>query len=192
MRAIGALSPWRGPSLRMRVSPPARSVYRGPISANSLCAMSLSRINATTWRCKNTLRSSSAVAFLALVMHFSTTGRRALALASVVTMASAAMREATRLPIMAFWCSASPPKRRPFRGRPGIELMAGSTFLSAQRQAPLVQLLQDFVEGLLAEVGDRQQVVLGLLHQFADRVDLSPLEAVAGPLGQIQVLDWRG
>ena len=52
-------------------------------------------------------------------MHFSATGRSALALASVVTSDSAAISEATRLPSMAFWWAASPPSRRPF-GVPSI------------------------------------------------------------------------
>jgi hypothetical protein len=54
-------------------------------------------MNDTTWRWLWTPPR------LALVMTFSATGRSALALASVVTMASAAMRLATRLPNMAFW-----------------------------------------------------------------------------------------
>src|SRR5947209_3640725 len=132
--------------------------------------MSLSRMNATTWRCRCTARPSSTWAFLALVTHFSTTGRSAFAWASVVTMASAAMSEATRLPIMAFWCSASPPKRGPLRGRPG-SVITGSALLGPKRQAALVQLLEHLVERLLAEVGDRQEVVLGLLDQLAHGVD---------------------
>ena len=58
-------------------------------------------MNATTWRwlCRPPLR--------ALVIIFSATGRSALALASVVTIASAAMSEATRLPNMAFWCGGA-------------------------------------------------------------------------------------
>ncbi len=75
-------------------------------------------MKATTWRCW------CSPPFLALVTHFSTTGRSALALASVVMMPSAAISEATRLPIMAFWWAASPPKRRPFLGRPGMPDMA--------------------------------------------------------------------
>src|SRR3954471_22977088 len=118
-------------------------------------------------------------------MHFSTMGRSALALASVVTRASAAMNDATRLPNMAFWWAASPPKRRPFLGVAGT----GLPLLGAQGQAPLVELLEHLVERLLAEVGDGQQVVLGLGDQLAHGVDLGPLEAVAGTLGQIEVLD---
>src|SRR5687767_14478182 len=145
--------------------------------------MSLSRMNATTsrWRC--------TPPFLALVTTFSTTGRSALALASVVTSASAAMSEATRLPIIAFWWAASPPKRRPFFGAPGTPI--GSAFLGAQREAALVELLDDLVERLLAEVGDGQQVVDGLLDQFAHGVDLRPLEAVAGTLGEVEILDGQ-
>jgi hypothetical protein len=71
-------------------------------------------MNETTRRCRCT------PPFLALVTTFSTTGRRALALASVVTSASAAISDATRLPIIAFWWAASPPKRRPFLGVPGM------------------------------------------------------------------------
>ena len=61
--------------------------------------------------------------------------------------------------------------------------------LRAQLQAALVELLDDLVEGLLAEVGDGQEVVLGLQEELADRVHLRPLEAVAGALGQVEVLD---
>src|SRR3954454_19969983 len=118
-------------------------------------------------------------------MHFSTMGRRALALASVVTRPSAAMNDATRLPNMAFWWAASPPKRRPFFGVAGTALAS----LGAQGQAPLVELLQHLVQRLLTEVGDGQQVVLRLQHELADGVDLGPLEAVAGALGEVEVLD---
>src|SRR3954469_9061226 len=133
----------------------------------------------------------SAAAFLALVTHFSTTGRRALALATVVTMPSAAMSEATRLPIIAFWWAASPPKRRPFFGVPGTPIGQALAFLAPQGETALVELLEDLVERLLAEVGDGQQVVLGLEHQLADGVDLGPLQAVAGPLGQVKILDGQ-
>src|SRR6267378_1921151 len=137
--------------------------------------MSLSRMNATTWRWWST------PPFLALVTIFSATGRSALAFASVVTRPSAAISDATRLPIIAFWWAAPPPKRRPFFGVAGT----GLTLLDPQRQAPFVELLDDLVERLLAEVGDGEQVVLGLLHQLADGVDLGALEAVAGTLGEV-------
>src|SRR5205807_8714239 len=141
--------------------------------------MSLSRMKATTWRCWCT------PPFFAFVITFSATGRSALALASVVTNASAAMSDATRLPIMAFWWAALPPKRRPFLGVPS---MAGLP-LGAEGEAALVELLQHLVEGLLAEVGDGQEVLRALLHELADRVELGPAEAVAGPLRQVEVPD---
>src|SRR5262245_54790635 len=118
-------------------------------------------------------------------MSFSATGRSALALASVVTMPSAANRLAARLAIISRWWAALPPNRRPFLGVAGMAV----SVLGAQRQAALVELGDDLVERLLAEVGDGQQVVLRLLHQLAHGVHLGPLEAVAGALGQVEVLD---
>src|SRR2546421_12418326 len=133
------------------------------MSSNSLRAMSLSRMNDTT------SRSRCTPPFLALVTHFSITGRSALALASVVTRYSAATSEATRLPNIAFWWAASPPKRGPFFGRPRT-----SALLGAEGQAPLVQLLPDLVARLLAEAGDGQEVGLRPQDQLADGVDLGP------------------
>ena len=76
--------------------------------------MSLSRMKATTLRWRATPPLAAAV------MTFSATGRRALALASVVTRYSAAISEATRLPIIAFWWAELPPNRRPFFGVPSM------------------------------------------------------------------------
>src|SRR4051812_21402973 len=101
--------------------------------------MSLSRMNDTTWRWLCT------PPFLALVMIFSATGRSALAFASVVTMPSAAISDATRLPSIALWCAASPPNRGPFFGVAGI---ADSALLNPEREAALVELLDDLVEAL--------------------------------------------
>src|SRR6185437_2059887 len=140
--------------------------------------MSLSRMRPTTRRCWWT------PPFRAAVMHFSATGRRALALASVVTRDSAAISDATRLPSMAFWWAASPPRRRPRLGVPCIALVLGP-----QREAALVEPLDDLVERLLAEVGDAEEVVVGPLDQLPDGVDLRPLQAVPGPLGQVELLD---
>src|SRR3954447_2456881 len=116
-------------------------------------------------------------------MTFSAIGRSALAFASVVTRASAAISDATRLAIMSRWWEAELPKRRALRGVPCMSV------LHPELEAALVELGLHLVEGLLAEVRDRQQVVVGLDQQLADRVDLGPLEAVAGTLGQVEVLD---
>src|SRR4029077_214198 len=110
----------------------------------------------------------------------------ALAFASVVTIDSAAMSDATRLPSIAFWWAEDPPRRRP---RLGVACIAGSLVPRAQRQPALVQALDDFVGRLLAEVRDGQQVLHGALDQLADRVDLGALEAVARALGEVQLLD---
>jgi len=88
------------------------------------------------------------------------------------------------LPIMAFWWAELPPKRRPFFGVPSM-----TSVLHPQGQTPLVELLEHLVERLLPEVGDVQQVVQRAVDQLADGVDLGPLEAVPGPLGEVQVLD---
>ena len=56
----------------------------------------------------------------AFVITFSAIGRRALALASVVTMASAATSELTRLAISRRWWPALPPNRRLLRGVAGM------------------------------------------------------------------------
>src|SRR3954447_11583086 len=116
-------------------------------------------------------------------MSFSAIGRNALALASVVVMPSAAISDAARLAIISFWCCELPPKLRARRGVAGIVVFLyvenlGAWRSAAQRQAALVELLLDLVQALLPEVGDVQQVVLGLGEQLADRVDLRPLEAV--------------
>src|SRR5438552_5000862 len=150
------------------------------MSSNSLWAMSLSLMKATTWRWRWT------PPFFALVITRSTTGLSALALASVVTIASAVTSDATRLPSIAFSWAAPLPRRAPRLGVPRM-----SALLGPQRQPPLVELLEDLVQGLLAEVGDRQEIVLGALGQLADAVDLGPLQAVPRPLGKVEVLDRK-
>src|SRR5438067_6590619 len=111
----------------------------------------------TTRRCRWT------PPFFALRISCSAYGRRALALVSVVTIASDAKKCAQRLAIISRWCWGLCPKRGPFLGRPGIALL-----LDPQRQAALVELLDDFLKRLLAEVRDGEQVVFGLLDELTD------------------------
>src|SRR5215218_7473127 len=159
------------------------------MSSKSLATISSSRRNDTTRRRLWTLSVRPRL------VSFSAMGRRALAFASVVTMASAANSDAARLAIIAFWWEAEPPKRRALRGvgigTTSVGLRDGGGRAALEGQAALVQLGDDLVEGLLAEVGDGQQVVLGLLEQLAHRVDLGPLEAVPGTLGEVEVLDGQ-
>src|SRR4051812_15431201 len=107
---------------------------------------------------------SPSCAFFAFVISFSAIGRSAFAFASVVVIPSAANSEAARFAIIRRWCAALLPKFGPLRGVAGIVVSRSA----AQRQAALVELLLDLVEALLAEVGDVQQVVLGLGEQLAD------------------------
>src|SRR6266542_938482 len=141
---MGALSPGRGPSFRMRRYPPGRSAYRGAISANSLAATSRSVITAITWR------FWWSPPFLAFVMSDSASGRRSFARDTVVTMPSAANRWAAMLAIISLWWAGPPARRGPFFGA-GMALL-----LHPQGQAALVELLDDLFERLLAEVGDGQ------------------------------------
>src|SRR5579871_2171199 len=118
----------------------------------------------------------------ALVISFSAIGRSALALASVVTIASAAISEQNRLASITRWCEGSLPRRGPFFGVAGMASPSRpSDALAGERQTPLVEALDHLVERLLPEVGDRQQLGGGALDQLADAVDLRPLEAVARP-----------
>src|SRR4028118_2332766 len=103
-------------------------------------------------------------------MIFSATGRSSFAFAAVVTIPSAAISEAVRLASMSFSWVPEPPMRRPFVGVPMRLTIA--LLLRAQRQAALIELHHDLVERLLAEVGDGQQVVLGLVEELADGVHL--------------------
>src|SRR4029079_3868917 len=90
---------------------------------------------------------SGSWAFFALVMSFSAIGRSALALASVVTIASAAKSDAARLAIISFWCCELPRKLRASRGVAGMRWFLESCS-AAQRQAALVELLLHLVERL--------------------------------------------
>ena len=96
---------------------------------------------------------------MALVITFSAIGRSALALASVVTMPSAATSDATRLAIISRWCGELPPNRRPFFGVAGMAVLSSFARSDRPRSSSFCDHL---VERLLAEVGDGQQVVLAL------------------------------
>ncbi len=60
-----------------------------------------------------------------------------------------------------------------------------------QREPALVEAHEHLVEGLLAEVRYCEQLVRRALDQLADGVDLGTLQAVARPLGQVEVLDRK-
>src|SRR5688572_28854492 len=100
-------------------------------------------------------------------------------------MASAAKKCAARCTIMSLWWAGLCPNRGRFFGR-------GTTaplVLDPQRQAALVELLDDFLQRLLAEVRDGEEILLRLLDELADGVDLGPLQAVARALREVELLD---
>ncbi|KAG1648326.1 hypothetical protein GQR58_029935 [Nymphon striatum] len=70
-------------------------------------------------------------------------------------------------------------------------LLAWESAPGCERKSTLVKLLGNFVERLLTEVGDCQQVIDRLLEQLANGIDLSTLEAVAGTFGKFEIFDWR-
>jgi hypothetical protein len=51
-----------------------------------------------------------------------------------------------------------------------------------ERQTALVKLLDDLIKRLLAKVGHRKKIVLGLEEKFTNGVHLGTLEAIAGTL----------
>src|SRR5579859_4332239 len=61
--------------------------------------------------------------------------------------------------------------------------------LHAERQAHVLQTIFDLVEGLLAEVLDREQLLVAAPHELADRADARDLQAVGGAARQLDHLD---
>src|SRR5881398_2039943 len=62
-------------------------------------------------------------------------------------------------------------------------------FLPAQVEAVRLERLLDFLDGLLAEVRDRGELVLALRHEVADRLDADALEAVVRADAELELLD---
>src|SRR5580693_9031401 len=67
--------------------------------------------------------------------------------------------------------------------------LGGASVVAAKPQAVLAERLLDLLDRLLAEVRDRGQLVLGLRHQVADRLDPDALEAVVGADAELELLD---
>src|SRR4249919_685383 len=63
------------------------------------------------------------------------------------------------------------------------------TFLAPQRQAMRGERLLDLFDRLLAEVRDGGELVLGLRHEVADRLDPDALEAVVRTNAELELLD---
>src|SRR3712207_179489 len=115
-------------------------------------------------------------------MSFSTSGLTALALASLVLMRSCWMTSLQRLASIALrWAASRESLPRCFWWRIARSVLP-------QVQPARVQGLDDLVDRLLAEVGDRVELALGLRHEVADRLDARPLEAVVGAHAELELL----
>src|ERR687893_1204896 len=123
--------------------------------------------------------------FFASVISRSSSGLTALALASVVWMRSWSITSRHRFMNSALRCAESRDSfPLCFRWR-----MAAGTLPGAQPQPACVEGLLDLLDRLAAEVRDRRQLGLGLLHEVADRLDAGPLEAVVRTHAQLELLD---
>src|SRR3954468_23984669 len=69
-----------------------------------------------------------------------------------------------------------------------MALLAASV-VAAEPQAVLGQRLLDLFDRLLAEVRDRSELVLGLHHEVADRLDADALQAVVRADSELELLD---
>src|SRR5207247_7441152 len=85
-------------------------------------------------------------------------------------------------------CSRTGPYGATRRGRASVR--CGDASLGPPHgKAMGSQRLLDLFDRLLAEVGDRGQLGLGLCHQIADRLDADALEAVVAAHAQLELLD---
>src|SRR5215207_4166370 len=69
----------------------------------------------------------------------------------------------------------------------GQRIEAGRAVL--QRQAHLMQLQLDLIDGLGSEVADVEQILLAARHQLRNGMDALALEAVVRPYRQVEILD---
>src|SRR3954451_7495577 len=77
-------------------------------------------------------------------------------------------------------------------GRGASKLLLGEpagAVLAAEVETVLRERLPHLFDRLLAEVGNRRQLLLGLHHEIADRLDPDPLEAVVRADAELELLD---
>src|SRR6266702_6783480 len=107
-------------------------------------------------------RREATVPSFAVVISFSATGRKRRALVSVVRIRSSRNSAAARPASISRSCAGPAPSRLPFGGFGIRSAPLGSAPLALfQAQPELGQLLLDLLDGLLSEVADVQQVLLG-------------------------------
>src|SRR5581483_1486431 len=154
---------------------------RGPTSEKSLCTTSCDRSSASAWR--RAWRSPRRPS----VIICSANGLTAFAFASVVLMRPCSMSEHARFAYSALRWDASRPSFLPVRAWRTALLQRSA--VAPQRQPVLRERLLDLFDRLLAEVRDGAELVLGLHHEIADRLDPDALEAVVRADAELELLD---
>src|ERR1700754_1713278 len=125
---------------------------------------------------------------LASVISCSTSGLTAFAFAWLVLIRSCSISCLERVESSAArWAASRLSLLRFLRWR--IALSAPPPLVLLQVQAAGVQGLDDFLDRLRAEVGDRVQFRAGLADQVADRLHPRPLEAVVRADAEFELLD---
>src|SRR6185312_12609131 len=185
--------------------PPSRSATSGAISVKRTCTTSLSPITARTRR--RACRSPR----LANVMRRSASGRRRLALVSVVLIDLCVNSAAARFASSRRSWAGPPPRRGPLvglgilsysrsdsggRNSDGLVVVAAVEVRAVEpgnrvleRQSERDELVAHLVDRLLTEVADVHELRLREGDELADRVDALTLEAVVRTDRQIEVFD---
>src|SRR5438270_13304956 len=142
---------------------------RGPTSEKSLCTISCDRSSDSACRraCRSPRRPS--------VIIFSAYGLTAFAFASVVRMRPCSISEHARFAYSARRCDASRPSFFPVLAC-RTPLLQTAAVVAAEGETVLPERLLDLLDRLLAEVRNRCELVLGLHHEVADRLDADPLQ----------------
>src|SRR5581483_462640 len=155
---------------------------RGPTSANSLWTTSCER----SWEsaCRRACRSPRRPS----VIICSANGLTAFAFASVVLIRPCSISEQARFAYSALRCAESRPSFLPVRAWRTLALEVPAV-VAAEGETVLGERLLDLLDRLLAEVRDRGQLLLGLHHEVADRLDPDPLQAVVRADTELELLD---
>src|SRR5437868_1038821 len=156
---------------------------RGPTSEKSLCTISCDRRSASACRraCRSPRRPS--------VIICSANGFTAFAFASVVRIRPCSISEHARFAYSALRWAESRPSFLPVRAWRTALLREAPAVVAAEGEPVLRERLLDLLDRLLAEVRDRRELVLGLHHEVADRLDTDALQAVVGADAELELLD---
>src|SRR5438105_7558985 len=156
---------------------------RGPTSEKSLCTISCDRSSASACRraCRSPRRPSRIIC--------SANGFTAFAFASVVRIRPCSISEHARFAYSALRWAESRASFLPVRAWRTALLREAPAIVAAEGEPVLRERLLDLLDRLLAEVRDRRELVLGLHHEVADRLDTDALQAVVGADAELELLD---